>query len=130
MIVVAVALIALALRAVWLTADPPSDPTVGIVWHDEGAWVHSARNKALWGEWRTDNWNPVFLAPVFSGLEYAAFSAFGVGTWQARTVPLASGLLAVLAIAVLAMGIYPQPLSQMLHTSVNDLLAHVAQSKL
>ena len=98
MILVAVALIALAVRAVWLTADPPSDPTVGIVWHDEGAWVHSARNKALWGEWRTDNWNPVFLAPVFSGLEYAAFTAFGVGTWQARTVPLVSGLLAVLAI--------------------------------
>jgi NADH-quinone oxidoreductase subunit M len=39
-------------------------------------------------------------------------------------------VLAVLAVAVLAMGIYPQPLSEMLHTSVNDLLAHVAQSKL
>jgi NADH-quinone oxidoreductase subunit M len=38
--------------------------------------------------------------------------------------------LAVLAIAVLAMGIYPQPLAEVLHTSVNDLLAHVAQSKL
>jgi NADH-quinone oxidoreductase subunit M len=36
----------------------------------------------------------------------------------------------VLAVAVLAMGIYPQPLSEMLHTSVTDLLAHVAQSKL
>ena len=62
---IAVASIAVAARAMWLTADPPSDPTVGIVWHDEGAWVHSARNKAIWGEWRTDSWNPVFLAPVF-----------------------------------------------------------------
>jgi NADH-quinone oxidoreductase subunit M len=38
--------------------------------------------------------------------------------------------LALLAIAVLAMGIWPQPMSAVLHTSVNDLLAHVAQSKL
>ena len=38
--------------------------------------------------------------------------------------------LALLAVAVLAMGIWPQPMSAVLHTSVNDLLAHVAQSKL
>jgi NADH-quinone oxidoreductase subunit M len=38
--------------------------------------------------------------------------------------------LTLLAIAVLAMGIWPQPMSAVLHTSVNDLLAHVAQSKL
>src|SRR5262249_20700380 len=44
--------------------------------------------------------------------------------------PREAFFLAVLAIVVLAMGVYPQPLSQVLHTSVNDLLAHVAQSKL
>ena len=93
-----IAIVAVALRFAWLTSDPPSDPTVGVVWHDEGAWVHSARNKSLWGHWRSDNWNPVFVAPVFTGLEYAAFSVFGVGTWQARTVPAMSGLLAVLAL--------------------------------
>jgi 4-amino-4-deoxy-L-arabinose transferase-like glycosyltransferase len=89
-----------ALRSAWLTADPPTNPSVGIVWHDEGAWVHNARNRALWGTWRTDQWNPVFVAPVFTGLEYAAFRAFGVGTWQARTIPAVSGLLAVALLAV------------------------------
>lgn len=93
---------AAALRLPWLTADPPTNPAVGIIWHDEGAWTHNARNRALWGVWRTDEWNPVFIAPVFTGLEYAAFRAFGVGTWQARTVPVASGLL---AIAVLMAGL-------------------------
>lgn len=88
------------LRGAWLTADPPTSTAVGIIWHDEGAWVHNARNRALWGVWRTDEWNPVFLAPVFTGLEYGAFRAFGVGTWQARTVPLVSGLLAVAALAI------------------------------
>jgi NADH-quinone oxidoreductase subunit M len=50
---------------------------------------------------------------------------------QLRDIDLQEAVvLAALAVAVLAMGIYPQPLSEMLHTSVNDLLAHVAQSKL
>ena len=83
------------LRGAWLTADPPTAGNVGIVWHDEGAWVHNARNRALWGVWRTDAWNPVFVAPVFTALEFEAFRAFGVGTWQARLVPVASGLAAV-----------------------------------
>ena len=98
--VVAILALAGALRGVWLTADPATGAatTVGVVWHDEGAWVHNARNQALWGEWRTDAWNPMFIAPVFTALEAAAFKAFGVGTWQARTVPAASGLIAVVAL--------------------------------
>jgi 4-amino-4-deoxy-L-arabinose transferase-like glycosyltransferase len=88
------------LRGAWLTADPPVRRAVGIVWHDEGAWVHNARNKALWDTWRTDEWNPVFVAPVFTALEYASFATFGVGTWQARVVPALSGLVAVVALMV------------------------------
>jgi len=84
----------IVLRTLWLRADPPIEG-VGIVWHDEGAWVHNARNGALWDVWRTDEWNPVFIAPVFTALEYAAFEAFGVGTWQARVVPVITGLAAV-----------------------------------
>lgn len=89
---------AAVLRGLWLTADPPTSTPVGVVWHDEGAWTHNARNQALLGVWRTDAWNPVFIAPVFTALEYASFETFGVGTWQARLVPLVSGLLAVVAL--------------------------------
>ena len=42
-------LAAALLRGVFPTADPPWQSTVGIVWHDEGAWVHNARNMALFG---------------------------------------------------------------------------------
>jgi NADH-quinone oxidoreductase subunit M len=41
-----------------------------------------------------------------------------------------SFILALLAIAVLGMGIYPQPMSAVLDTSVADLLAHAARTKL
>jgi NADH-quinone oxidoreductase subunit M len=39
-------------------------------------------------------------------------------------------MLAAVAAAVLAMGIYPKPLIDVMHVSVVDLLAHVAKSKL
>ena len=38
--------------------------------------------------------------------------------------------LPVLAACVLGMGVYPAPFTEVLHVSVNDLLAHVARSKL
>ena len=38
-------------------------------------------------------------------------------------------VLSMLAVAVLAMGIYPQPFTEVMHVSVNNLLSHVAQSK-
>ena len=39
-------------------------------------------------------------------------------------------IMTILAVFVLAMGIYPLPVSEILHASVNDLLLHVAHSKL
>ncbi|MEQ1652512.1 MAG: NADH-quinone oxidoreductase subunit M [Thiobacillus sp.] len=39
-------------------------------------------------------------------------------------------LMVVLAACVLGMGLYPRPFTDVMHTSVVDLLAHVAQSKL
>ena len=39
-------------------------------------------------------------------------------------------MLAVLAAAVLAMGLYPKPFTDVMHVSVNELLRHVAVSKL
>ena len=36
----------------------------------------------------------------------------------------------ILALTVLGMGLYPLPFSEIMHASVNDLLVHVARSKL
>ena len=88
------------LRGLFLTADPPWHAPVGITWHDEGPWVHNARNRALFGQWSLDRWNPMYLTPVFTGLEYASFSTFGVGTWQARLVSVAMGPVSVVALAL------------------------------
>ena len=39
-------------------------------------------------------------------------------------------ILAILAAAVLWMGVYPLPLTEVMHTTVDELLAHVARGKL
>jgi 4-amino-4-deoxy-L-arabinose transferase-like glycosyltransferase len=87
--------IAALLRGLFPAADPPWNPAVGVVWHDEGAWVHNARNRALFGEWSQDKWNPMYIAPVFTGLEFVSFKLFGVGVRQARVVPELLGWLSV-----------------------------------
>ena len=51
-------------------------------------------------QWRQDAWNPVFIAPVFTALEYASFAAFGVGVRQARLVCEVAGVLSVLLLAL------------------------------
>lgn len=91
---------ALGLRAVFPLADPPWREPIGITWHDEGVWAHNARNRALWGAWRQDAWNPMFVSPVFTVLEYVSFLAAGVGLWQARLVSIVAGTLSILALAV------------------------------
>ena len=39
-------------------------------------------------------------------------------------------ILGVLALCVLGMGLYPLPITEVMHASVNDLLQHLAQSKI
>ena len=73
--VVAILVGGAALRVAWLRADPPIRATAGIVWHDEGPWTHNARNRALWGVWRTDNWNPVFSMPTQAVLQTVGANA-------------------------------------------------------
>ena len=99
MFVIVLAVAAL-LRGLFPAADPPWNPAVGIVWHDEGAWVHNARNKALFGRWSDDTWNPMYIAPVFTALEYVSFKVFGVGVRQARLVPEVLGLISVLLLGL------------------------------
>lgn len=39
-------------------------------------------------------------------------------------------LLAILAVTVLGMGLYPEMFISKMHASVNDLIAHVARTKI
>jgi hypothetical protein len=92
--------LASVLRGLFPVADPPWRTSVGVVWHDEGTWVHNARNRALFGAWKLDEWNPMYITPVLTGLEYTSFRVFGVGLWQARLVSEVAGVLSVLLLGL------------------------------
>jgi 4-amino-4-deoxy-L-arabinose transferase-like glycosyltransferase len=92
----------LALRLVFPTADPPAVHTVGTFWVDEGAWVASARNRVLFGTWQLNQWNPLHVSPLFTGLVTLSYTLFGVGTWASRLPSMLLGAgLPLLAFATL-----------------------------
>jgi 4-amino-4-deoxy-L-arabinose transferase-like glycosyltransferase len=77
----------LALRLIHLDADSP----LGLSWSggyfgDEMALAHNARNKVLFGEWISDEWNPYIYSPLLTLFEYAFFSVLGVGLIPLRLV--------------------------------------------
>lgn len=77
----------LALRIIHLDADSP----LGLSWSggffgDEMALAHNARNKVLFGEWISDEWNPFIYSPLLTLVEYAFFSVLGVGLVSLRLV--------------------------------------------
>jgi NADH-quinone oxidoreductase subunit M len=65
-------------------------------------------------------------------IKRVVFGAVANGQVAALTdiTPREGLVLGLLAIAVLAMGLYPQPFAAVLHTSVNELLTLANQSKL
>ncbi len=86
------------LRGIHLVADPPIALTkwsAGI-FGDEGGWVHNARNKVLFGKWKLDEENFMYLSPLINYLFYLIFSIFGVGFLQTRLVPLTFSCLSLI----------------------------------
>lgn len=83
-----------ATRFIHLYADPPIhlSPSGGL-FGDEAALAHNARNKALFGIWITDEWNPFIYNPILTILEYFSFLAFGVGLVQIRIVNVIAVLI-------------------------------------
>ena len=80
-------IILIAIRIYHLGADPPINlSSSGGLFGDEAALAHNARNKILFGQWITDDWNPIIYNPIFTILGYSFFYCFGVGLVQLRLV--------------------------------------------
>jgi len=87
------------LRAVHPTADPPSRLSwSGGLFGDEPAYAHNARNKAVFGKWVLDEWNPFLYNPILTLCDYLSFKTFGTGFFALRMVPLFWGLLSIILV--------------------------------
>ena len=77
-----------------LDVDPPIHlSSSGGLFGDETALAHNARNKALFGKWITDEWNPLIYNPILTLFEYVSFLIAGVGLIQLRSVNIIAVLI-------------------------------------
>ncbi len=100
LIVGAVALMA-ALRLVALTSDAylRLDWSAGLL-TDEGFYIHNARNIALFGAARQDEFNNSLISPVLHALQTMVFLNFGPSAVSARLISVAFGLATVVFLFV------------------------------
>jgi 4-amino-4-deoxy-L-arabinose transferase-like glycosyltransferase len=98
---VAACLIALlvGLRLYALSSDAYTrlDWSAGIL-TDEGFYVHNARNIALFGHARTDDFNNMLLSPLLHYLQTGVFLTFGTGAVEARQISVVCSLLTLIAL--------------------------------
>ena len=84
----------LALRLIWLDSDPYSPLSwSGGLLTDEGFYTANARNGALFGQERLDEWNNAILMPTLHLFQKGVFAVFGVGMVQARLISVVLSLL-------------------------------------
>jgi 4-amino-4-deoxy-L-arabinose transferase-like glycosyltransferase len=94
-----IVLVGLGLRAADLRADPPPDLSWSFApWTDEGLNTYSARSLVLDGAWRTDDFFPFVVYPLFNLLVALAFRLFGVGFVSVKLVSLLAGLGSIVAL--------------------------------
>ena len=81
-----IALVAVLLRAIYLTADPPLNLSWSQALFTDGARaIDGARNKIMYGEWMADRVSPVLLFyPISNALAYIIYSIGGIGLAQAN----------------------------------------------
>lgn len=77
-----------------------ADAAVTLTWSgapftDEGLYSHAARNRVLFGTWRTDGWDDRLVSPLFDGLAYLSFMLLGVGYAQLRLINVVLTVAAV-----------------------------------
>jgi len=85
-------------RLFYLRADLPSTYQAGTQNCDEGPWMHNARNKILFGKWfiKNDEWNPIFITPLFTFSLYLFFYIFGVGIITARLMSVFFSIISII----------------------------------
>lgn len=93
----AVLLGALLIRLLWLDADAARALTwSGAPFTDEGLYSHAARNRVLFGRWRTDGWDNRLVSPLFDGIAFIVYALFGVGYVQIRLISVGFAIVALL----------------------------------
>ncbi len=87
-----------SLRFIHLSADPPKTLDPASIGHlsDPGGYVFNAHNKIVFGTWKIDEWNLMYITPLTNILTYLVFLMFGVGIAQMNLLPVVFSCLILL----------------------------------
>jgi hypothetical protein len=85
-----VLVVAAVLRSQHIRADPPAilpflSGSAGI-YFDEGIYCYNARNKVLFGQWITDEWNPLIYNAPLTLIYYLGFRLFGISIVTVKAI--------------------------------------------
>jgi 4-amino-4-deoxy-L-arabinose transferase-like glycosyltransferase len=84
----------IALRFVWLDSDAyPRLSWSSALLTDEGFYLHNARNVAIFGHARTDDFNNMLIMPLLHTLQVGVFHIFGMTLATARAMSALAALL-------------------------------------
>jgi 4-amino-4-deoxy-L-arabinose transferase-like glycosyltransferase len=94
---------AVLLMAGLRSADLRSDPYRGLDWDtgiitDEGFYCHNARNLALFGRERLDEFNNMLVSPLLHYLQVVVFKAAGFSSVNSRGISVVLSLLTIAAL--------------------------------
>jgi len=82
-------------RLIFLDADPGIFKAIGEI-GDEGYWAYEARNKALFGEWITDDLTQsIATSPIYALISFIIFKLLGVHLFTARLVCALAGISSI-----------------------------------
>lgn len=92
--------LSLLIRVINLPADPPIIVTKLLIssslYCDDGMYPHNARNKLLFGQWITDDWNPFLYNPILTLIYYGGFVILGVKMAVVKIINILIGGLIIL----------------------------------
>jgi len=92
--------IAATVRLQHIKADPPvllpSISGSAGIYFDEGIYCHNARNRILFGQWITDEWNPLVYNAPLTLVYFLAFKIFGISIVTVKALSIFMGLAGIL----------------------------------
>lgn len=103
-------IIFISLRIINLSADPPNNlsPNSCGEYGDPGNYAFNARNKIIFGQWKIDDFNIMYISPVPHLFTYLSFLLFGTGIWQMNLVPLFFSILIFITLFLLLYRYLPE----------------------
>jgi len=95
LILLVIFLLFISLRIINLSADPPNNLSVSSCgeYGDPGNYAFNARNKVLFGRWKIDEFNIMYISPIPHVFTYFSFVLFGTGICQMNLVPVFFSIL-------------------------------------